>query len=300
MERIPVLKTYKIYIGGQFPRTESGRYYELKDLPAGKAGKSKKLIANMCLSSRKDLRNAVTAARSAFAGWSGKTAFNRSQILYRIAEMLEGRKAQLKEELMLQGSNAKQAEAEVALSIDRLIYYAGWCDKYSALFSSVNPVASSHFNFSVPEPTGVVTIIAPEESSLLGLVSVIVPVIAGGNTCVVLASETKPLCSITFSEILATSDLPGGVVNILTGTTKELLEHFSSHMDVNAIVYCRKDKNEIKAIGEHASLNVKRTFYWAKDWNKDENQNPYLILDLQETKTTWHPIENIGIGGAKY
>jgi len=293
MERIPVLKTYKIYIGGQFPRTESGRYYELKD-------KNKKLIANMCLSSRKDLRNAVTGARSAFASWSGKTAFNRSQILYRIAEMLEGRKAQLKEELMLQGSNAKQAEAEVALSIDRLIYYAGWCDKYSALFSSVNPVASSHFNFSVPEPTGVVTIIAPEDSSLLGLVSVITPVIAGGNTCVVLASETKPLCSITFSEILATSDLPGGVVNILTGTSKELLEHFSSHMDVNAIVYCRKDKNEIKAIGEHASLNVKRTFYWNKDWNKDENQNPYLILDLQETKTTWHPIENIGIGGAKY
>lgn len=293
MERIPVLKTYKIYIGGQFPRTESGRYYELKD-------KSKKLIANMCLSSRKDLRNAVTAARSAFVGWSGKTAFNRSQILYRIAEMLEGRKGQLKEELMLQGSNAKQAEAEVALSIDRLIYYAGWCDKYSALFSSVNPVASSHFNFSVPEPTGVVTIIAPEDSSLVGLVSVITPVIAGGNTCVVLASETKPLCSITFSEILATSDLPGGVVNILTGTTKELLEHFSSHMDVNAIVYCRKDKNEIKTIGENSSLNVKRTFYWTKDWNKDENQNPYLILDLQETKTTWHPIENIGIGGAKY
>ncbi len=293
MERIPVLKTYKIYIGGQFPRTESGRYYELKD-------KSKKLIANMCLCSRKDLRNAVTAARGAFGGWSGKTAFNRSQILYRIAEMLEGRKAQLKEELMQQGSNAKQAEAEVALSIDRLIYYAGWCDKYSALFSSVNPVASSHYNFSVPEPTGVVNIVAPEENSLIGLVSVIAPVIAGGNTCVVLASETKPLCSITFSEILATSDLPGGVVNILTGTTKELLEHFASHMDVNAIVYCRKDKNEIKAIGEHASLNVKRTFFWNKDWNKEESQDPYLILDLQEVKTTWHPVENIGIGGAKY
>jgi len=160
MDRIPVLKTYKLYIGGQFPRTESGRYYELKD-------KSKKLIANVCLSSRKDLRNAVTAARSAFGGWSGKSAFNRSQILYRIAEMLEGRKTQLKEELMQQGSNAKQAEAEVNLCIDRLIYYAGWCDKYSALFSSINPVASSHYNFSVPEPTGVVTIIAPEESSLI-------------------------------------------------------------------------------------------------------------------------------------
>jgi acyl-CoA reductase-like NAD-dependent aldehyde dehydrogenase len=293
MERIPVLKTYKIYIGGQFPRTESGRYYELKD-------KNKKLIANMCLCSRKDLRNSVVAARGAFTGWSGKTAFNRSQILYRIAEMLEGRKAQLKEELMQQGSNTKQAEAEVLLSIDRLIYYAGWCDKYSALFSSVNPVASSHYNFSVPEPTGVVTMIAPEENSLIGLISVIAPAIAGGNTCVVLASETKPLCAITFSEILATSDLPGGVVNILTGTTKELLEHFSSHMDVNAIVYCRKNKTEIKSIGELASLNVKRTFFWNKDWNKEESQDPYMILDLQEIKTTWHPVENIGIGGAKY
>jgi acyl-CoA reductase-like NAD-dependent aldehyde dehydrogenase len=293
MERIPVLKTYKIYIDGQFPRTESGRYYELKD-------KSKKLIANMCLCSRKDLRNAVTAARGASSGWSGKTAFNRSQILYRIAEMLEGRKAQLKEELIQQGSNAKQAEAEVVLSIDRLIYYAGWCDKYSALFSTVNPVASSHYNFSVPEPTGVVNIIAPEENSLIGLVSVMAPVIVGGNTCVVLASETKPLCAIIFAEILATSDLPGGVVNILTGTTKELLEHFSSHMDVNAIIYCRKDKAEIKTVGEQASLNVKRTFYWNKDWNNEESQDPYLILDLQEIKTTWHPIENIGVGGAKY
>jgi acyl-CoA reductase-like NAD-dependent aldehyde dehydrogenase len=293
MERIPVLKTYKLYIGGQFPRTESGRYYELKN-------KQNKLIANMCLSSRKDFRNAVTAARIAFGGWSGKSAYNRSQIIYRIAEMLEGRKAQLKEELIQQGSTAKQADTEVVQAIDRLIYYAGWCDKYSQIFSSVNPVASSHFNFSVPEPTGVVSIIAPEDSSLLGLVSVIAPVLAGGNTCVLLASETKPLCAITFSEILSTSDLPGGVVNILTGTSNELHSHFSSHMDVNAIIYCRKNKDEIKAIGENASLNVKRTFYWNKDWAKDENQNPYLIQDLQETKTTWHPIENIGIGGAKY
>lgn len=293
MERIPVLKTYKLYIGGQFPRTESGRYYELKN-------KQNKLIANMCLSSRKDLRNAVTAARSAFGGWSGKSAFNRSQIIYRIAEMLEGRKAQLKDELMQQGSTAKQAETEVLQSIDRLIYYAGWCDKYSQIFSSVNPVASSHFNFSVPEPMGVVNIIAPEDSSLLGLVSVIAPAISGGNTCVALASETKPLCAITFSEILATSDLPGGVVNILTGTSNELHSHFSSHMDVNAIIYCRKNKEEIRSIGENASLNVKRTFFWNKDWTKDENQNPYLIQDLQETKTTWHPIENIGVGGAKY
>jgi acyl-CoA reductase-like NAD-dependent aldehyde dehydrogenase len=246
------------------------------------------------------MRNAVVAARGAFGGWSGRSAFNRSQIIYRIAEMLEGRKAQLMDELVQQGSTAVQAKNEVAACIDRIIYYAGWCDKYTQIFSSVNPVASSHFNFSVPEPTGVVNIIAPEESSLLGLISVIIPVIAGGNTCVVLASETKPLCAITFAEILATSDLPGGVVNILTGTSSELHAHFSNHMDVNAIIYCRKNKDEIKAIGENASLNVKRTFYWNKDWTKAENQNPYLILDLQETKTTWHPIENIGVGGAKY
>jgi acyl-CoA reductase-like NAD-dependent aldehyde dehydrogenase len=293
MERIPVLKTYKIYIGGQFPRTESGRYYEIK-------GKNNKLIANMCLSSRKDFRNAVVAARGAFGGWSDRSAFNRSQIIYRIAEMLEGRKAQLKDELMLQGSTAKEAETEVAQTIDRIIYYAGWCDKYTQLYSSVNPVASSHFNFSVPEPTGVVSIIAPEASSLLGLVSVIIPVIAGGNTCVVLASESKPLCAITFSEILATSDLPGGVVNILTGTSSELHSHFSSHMDVNAIIYCRDNKTEIKTIGENSALNVKRPFFWQHNWSKAEGQNPYLILDVQEIKTTWHPIENIGIGGAKY
>ncbi len=293
MSRLNVLKTYKIYIGGQFPRTESGRYYALQN-------KKGDTIANVCLSSRKDLRNAVVAARAAVTGWSGKTAFNRSQILYRIAEMLEGRKAQFIEELVLQGLAPKAAETEVLKSIDRLVYYAGWCDKYSALFSSVNPVASSHFNFSVPEPTGVVSVIAPEDSSLLGLVSVIAPIICGGNTCVVLASNTLPLCAVTFAEVLATSDLPGGVVNILTGTSNELHSHFSSHMDVNAVIYCRKNKEEEKLISENASLNVKRSFNWNKDWTKDENQNPYLILDLQEIKTTWHPVENIGIGGAKY
>lgn len=293
MARLNVLKTYKIYIGGQFPRTESGRYYALLD-------KNGDTIANVCLSSRKDYRNAVVAARSAFAGWSTKTAFNRSQILYRIAEMLEGRKAQFVEELILQGLTAKAAEAEVLQSIDRLVYYAGWCDKYSALFSSVNPVASSHFNFSVPEPTGVVSIIAPEDSGLLGLIGVIAPVICGGNTCVVLASNSLPLSSVTFAEVLATSDLPGGVVNILTGTSKELHSHFSSHMDVNAVIYCRSNKEEAKIISENSSVNVKRSFNWNKDWTKEENQNPYLILDLQEIKTTWHPIENIGIGGAKY
>lgn len=292
MTRVEVLKTYKIYIGGAFPRTESGRYYPLSN-------KKNEVIANVSLSSRKDFRNAVVAARGAF-GWSGRAAFNRGQILYRIAEMLEGRKAQFIDEIVRQGGTARQAELEVQQAVDRCVYYSGWCDKFQQLFSAVNPVASSHFNFSVPEPMGVVAVIAPEETSLLGLVSVIAPVIAGGNTCVVLASESRPLCAVSFAEVLATSDLPGGVVNILTGTSKELHSHFSSHMDVNAMVYCRHDEGEKKLIAENASLNVKRVFFWDKDWAKDEAENPYLIMDLQEVKTTWHPVEQIGAGGAKY
>lgn len=293
MSRLEVLKTYKLYIGGQFPRTESGRFYPLMN-------SRKEVIANVSLSSRKDFRNAEVAARTAVAGWSSKTHFNRGQILYRIAEMMEGRKEQFVSELIQQGLSKKQAEAEVVLSVDRWVYYAGWCDKYSALFSTVNPVSSSHFNFSVPEPMGVVSIIAPEKSSLLGLCSVIAPVIAGGNTCIVLASEKMPLCAVTLGEVMATSDLSGGVVNILTGTSEELHSHFSSHMDVNALIYCRNNKEEVKLIGENASLNVKRVFYWDKDWNKDDSQNPYMILDLQEIKTTWHPVENIGVSGSKY
>ena len=293
MSRIEVLKTYKLFIGGQFPRTESGRYYPLMNA-------KKEVIANVSLSSRKDFRNAVVAARSAQGSWSEKTAFNRGQILYRAAEMLEGRKDQLIKEIQVQGVSKKSAEQEVMLSVDRLVYYAGWCDKYQQLFSSVNPVSSSHFNFSVTEPMGVVSIIADEKTSLIGLISVIAPVIAGGNACIVLASESLPLSSITFSEILATSDLPAGVVNILTGNTKELHTHFSSHMDVNAIIYCRDNEQEQKVISENASLNVKRSFFWKKDWSNTESQNPYLILDLQEIKTTWHPIEKIGTGGAKY
>lgn len=293
MSRIDVQKTYKLYIGGQFPRTESGRYYPLTD-------KKKNVIADICLASRKDFRNAVVAARGAFGGWSGRNAFNRSQILYRIAEMLEGRKAQFIEELVLQGATKSNAEKEVTLSVDRLVYYAGWCDKFQQLFSTVNPVQSSHFNFSVPEPTGVVAIVAPQDSSLGGLISVVAPVIAGGNTCIVLASEKFPLCAITFGEVLATSDLPGGVVNILTGKTSELLSHMSSHMDVNALVYAGDDAKEIKLAKENATTNVKRVFVYDRDWNKKESQDPYLILDTQEIKTTWHPIESIGTGGAKY
>jgi acyl-CoA reductase-like NAD-dependent aldehyde dehydrogenase len=293
MSRIEIQKTYKIYIGGQFPRTESGRFYPLKD-------KKGNLLADICLSSRKDLRNAVVAARNAVGGWSGKTAFNRSQILYRIAEMLEGRKDQFIAELQLLGSTGVAAKQEVELSIDRMVHYAGWCDKYQQLFSTVNPVSSSHFNFSVPEPMGVVGIIAPEESALLGLVTSIAPVIAGGNTCVVLASETKPLCAVTFAEVLNSSDVPGGVVNILTGTSSELHSHLSMHMDINAITYFRNNKSELKAIKENAAMNVKRVFAYRLNLNSDTAQGPYFISDLQEIKTTWHPVENIGAAKAGY
>ncbi len=293
-KRLTVLKTYKIYIGGQFPRTESGRYYTATNAKG-------EHLANMCLCSRKDVRDAIGTARGAFGGWSARSAFNRGQILYRIAEMLEGRKAQFIEELMLQGSNKAAAENEVTLSIDRLIYYSGWCDKYQQIFSSVNPVASSHFNFSALEPMGVVTIVAPQQYSLIGLVSLMSPVIAGGNTCVILASEVKPLCSVTFAEVLNSSDLPGGVVNILTGKVSELLPHLSSHMDVNAVCYSETNATAIKMVKENASLNVKRTaIYENEKWMDEKNQSPYYINDFQEVKTTWHPIENIGGAKAGY
>ncbi len=293
-KRLEVLKTYKIYIGGQFPRTESGRYYVATN-------NKKENLANVCLGSRKDFRDAVVAARNAFGGWSGRAAFNRGQILYRIAEMLEGRKAQFIDELMKQDLTQVQAENEVNLCIDRLIYYSGWCDKFQQLFSSVNPVASSHFNFSVPEPTGVVAAIAPQNNSLLGLVSVIAPIIAGGNTCIVLASTAKPLCAVTFAEVLNSSDLPGGVVNILTGKVAELAPFFADHMDVNATVYCEQDAATQKMIKEKSALNVKRVVLYDKvKWNEASGQSPYFIMDLQEIKTTWHPIENIGGAKAGY
>jgi len=293
-KRLEVLKTYKIYIGGQFPRTESGRYY----IATNNKGEQ---LANVCLSSRKDFRDAVVSARNAFKGWSARAAFNRGQILYRIAEMFEGRKAQFIEELVKQDASKAQAQKEVTLSIDRLIYYAGWCDKYQQIFGTVNPVASSHFNFSVPESTGVVAAIASQESSLIGLVSAIAPIIAGGNTCVILASETKPLCAVSFAEVVNSSDVPGGVVNILTGKPSELFSHFASHMDVNAIVYCGNDELIQKEIQQKAAGNVKRVLiYQDVNWLSEKGQTPYYILDLQEIKTTWHPIENIGSGGGGY
>lgn len=283
-ERLKILKTYKIYVDGKFPRTESGRYFVFK------SGDGKEM-ANLCNCSRKDFRDAQTAARAAFGKWSKATAFNRGQILYRIAEMLEGRRAQFVEELQQQGSTRAEADAEVSASVDRLVYYAGWADKFQQVFSAVNPVASSHFNFSMLEPTGVVSVFAPEESSLLGLVSVIAPVIVGGNTCVVLASSAKPLCAVTFGEVLATSDVPAGVVNILTGFRKELLGHFTSHMDVNSIAYSGEEAEEIRKLQENAALNVKRVKLWPSiDWTSDEAESPYHILDHQEVKTTWHPV----------
>lgn len=293
-KRLEVLKTYKIYIGGQFPRTESGRYY----IATNNKGEQ---LANICLSSRKDFRDAVVAARTAFKGWSGRAASNRGQILYRMAEMLEGRKAQFIEELIKQDVSKTQANKEVNVSIDRLLHYAGWCDKYQQLFGTVNPVASSHFNFSVPEPTGVVAAIAAQDSSLTGLVSVIAPTIAGGNSCIVLASETKPLCAISFAEVLHSSDLPGGVVNILTGKPSELFPHFATHMDVNAVIYCGDDSSIQKEIQQKAAGNVKRVLLYKEvNWLSEKGQSPYYILDTQEIKTTWHPIENIGGSGSGY
>lgn len=294
-ERIPVMKTYKIFIGGKFPRTESGRYYQ----PKGADGKP---LANICQSSRKDVRESVVAARKALGGWSDRSAFNRGQILYRIGEMLEGRSAQFVHELELHGASRKQAEAEVAAAIDRWVYYAGWCDKYQAIFSSVNPTNSSHFNFSVYEPTGVVGVMASGSNGLLELVSLIAPVIAGGNTAVVVASERHPLPAVTFAEVLATSDLPGGVVNLLTGIRKELLKPLVSHMDINGIVLANASSEERIMLDTEAATNMKRVVYrkLSNGTTAAEDRSPYMILDNQEVKTTWHPIERGQGGGGGY
>ena len=291
-ERINVLKTYKIFIGGKFPRTESGRFYQLNN--------RSKAIANVCLSSRKDLRNAVVAARGAFEKWSGSTAYNRSQILYRMAEMMEGRKDQFISELVLQGVDRKEATLEVDLSIDRVIYFAGWADKINQVFGSVNPVATSHFNFSLMEPMGVVGLVAPEKSGLLGLVSSLCPILVSGNCAVVLASEKLPLCSITLAEVLVTSDVPGGVVNILTGKKEEIMVHLAKHMDVNAI-YLTDNLEHKKSVQEEAIQNLKRVIVGKqKSWDDSSVENPYIITDFMETKTTWHPVEVISATGSGY
>lgn len=285
-DRIEVLKTYKTYVGGNFPRTESGRHYKVYD-------GDDNILANACQCSRKDVREAVVAARAAQDAWNDRTAYNRGQILYRIAEMLETRKAQFVEELETIGYKTKNAREEVNFSIDRLIYYAGWSDKYQQVFGTINPVASSHFNFSLPEPTGVVNIWAPEKRPLLGLISVMAPVIVGGNTCIILASEKHPVSAISFAEVLNSSDVPGGVVNILTGYRNELLEHMTTHKDVNAFFYTDPDidPEQRKQIDENATTNLKRVRYKPVEvWLSDEAQSPYFITDFQETKTTWHPV----------
>ena len=285
--RLAVRKTYKLYINGEFPRTESGRSYAV-------TGKGGELLANACRGSRKDLRNAVVAARKAVSGWSGKTAYNRGQILYRIAEVCEARAAELVDELRQQGSMATEARREVEAVIDRWVYYAGWSDKYTQLFGSVNPVAGPYYNFTVPEPTGVVGVVAPEEPALLGLVSRIAPAIVGGNTVVAITSEKHPLAGITLGEVFETSDVPGGVVNLLSGIKAELVPWMAAHMDVNAIDTTGVAPDAIANVQKTAAENVKRVVHFdapAIGWDDARrSQGPYAIFEFQEAKTVWHPI----------
>ncbi len=283
--RLDVKKTYKLYIGGKFPRSESGRYLPVKSAKGEQ-------LDNVAHASRKDFRDAVVAARAAVGGWGKASAYNRGQIIYRAAEMLQNRAGELVTEIA-RSTNVSPAKAkrEVALSIDRLVHFAGWTDKYSQVFSSVNPVASSHFNFTTPEPTGVVVVLAPDEPSLLALVSLVAPVILSGNTAIVVASEKFPLPAATFAEILATSDLPGGVVNILTGKRAELVPHIATHMDVNAIVDGAGDAALGAQLQAGVATNLKRYFnHAATDWFSAKVEDPYRILDGVEFKTAWHPI----------
>ncbi|HEX2767427.1 MAG TPA: aldehyde dehydrogenase family protein [Candidatus Limnocylindria bacterium] len=289
-DRIGVRKTYKLYIGGAFPRTESGRAYEV-------FGARGELLANACRGTRKDIRDAVRAARKAQPGWASKTAYNRSQILYRIAELMEGRRDQFVAEVMAaEGISRGRATRAVDAAIDRWVWYAGWADKFHQMIGTVNPVAGSYFNFSVPEPTGVVGIIAPEASSLLGLVSRLAPAIVSGNAAVVIASESRPLPAVTLTEVLATSDLPGGVVNLITGLRRELVGHLAGHMDVNGLDAFGADPAEAATLEDVAVENVKRFVRPPKggldryDWLADAAQSPYLIGEFVEIKTVWHPI----------
>ena len=287
-----ILKTYKLFIGGQFPRTESGRTYLVQSATG-------QPVANACLGSKKDIRNAVQAARKAQASWAAKTAFNRSQVIYRIAEILEGRKAQFIEEMISLGYSAAAANTELQHCIDRIVYYAGWADKYQALSSSVNPVASAHFNFSVPEPMGVVGAVACQETALIGLVSQVLPILVGGNSVVVIANQALPLCAISFAEVLATSDVPAGVVNILTGAVAEILPTLAGHMDVNALSLATIQEELSNSAQEAAIDNLKRSQLYNLDFSEPQNQGLQFITDFQEIKTTWHPIEQVasGIGG---
>jgi acyl-CoA reductase-like NAD-dependent aldehyde dehydrogenase len=281
--RVPVRKTYKLYIGGAFPRSESGRSYPVTSA-------SGELLAHAAQASRKDVRDAVVAARSAFGRWSAATAYNRGQVLYRIAEMLEGRRAQFAAEVAeAEGLSARAAGTQVDTAIDRWVHYAGWADKYAQVVGSTNPVAGPYFTFSLPEPTGVVAVVAPADSSLLGLVSVLAPVLTTGNTAVVVAAPDRPLPAISLAEVLATSDLPAGVVNLLTGFPAELTPWLASHRDVNAIDLTGVEPTDRAALQAAAADNVKRVFApKATDWDAD----PGLarLNAFVETKTVWHPI----------
>lgn len=282
--RIPILKTHKLFINGQFPRSESGRYYVVNN-------EEGQPIANMAMASRKDFRDSVVSARRALSGWSVKTAYNRGQILYRIAEIMENRKDTLIQELVLQGYTKAVARNEIETGIDRIVYYSGWTDKYQQVFSSVNPVAAPYFNFSVTEPVGVVAAAAPGRDPFISLVTMIGVLIGGGNSCIILASENKPLAAISVGEIIHSSDVPAGVVNILTGKREELIEQMASHMDVNAIWCPGSNEDERKKIQIKATDNLKRiSFKNFEDWRQPACEDPYLIGEFQEIKTTWHPI----------
>jgi acyl-CoA reductase-like NAD-dependent aldehyde dehydrogenase len=276
--RLQVRKTYKLYIGGAFPRSESGRSYPV-------TGVDGSLLAHAAQASRKDVRDAVVAARKAFPGWSSATPYNRGQILYRIAEMLEGRRDQFRAEVAAAGDEPASVDA----ATDRLVWYAGWADKFAQVVGTTNPVAGPYFNFSLPEPTGVVAVLAPQQSSLLGLISVLAPVIVTGNTAVVVASQTRPLPAVSLSEVLATSDLPAGVVNLLTGFTDELAPWLASHRDVNAVDLTGVAADARTSLARAAADNVKRVHApTAADWQAD----PGLarLTAFVETKTVWHPI----------
>ncbi len=283
--RLEVRKTYKLYVGGKFPRSESGRSYEVVDATGA-------LLANASRASRKDVRDAVVAARAAQPGWAAATAYNRGQVLYRVAEILEGRRDQFIAEIVdVEGVTTRTATTQVDTAIDRWVWYAGWSDKFQAVHSSANPVAGPYFDLSVPEPTGVVAALAPQSSSLLGLVAVVAPIVVSGNTVVVVASEQRPLPAVTLGEVLATSDVPGGVINILTGRTEELAPVLASHLDVNAIDltgWAGRDATEVEVA---AAENVKRVLP-AEAEEPDFTalpQGPRRIVAFCETKTVWHP-----------
>ncbi len=277
-KRIDVKKTYKLFIGGAFPRTESGRTYEVKNSRGV-------FIANPCLASRKDLKDAVVAARAAHSGWAHATAYNRGQILYRIAEMLEGRRDQFVAEISeLTGVTPKKAQDEVEASIDLLVWYAGWTDKISALEGATNPVAGPYFNFTIPESLGVVGFIAPKKSALLGFIAGIAPIITSGNTVIALASESAPLPAMSLAEVIATSDVPAGVVNILTGKSAELAPWFASHMDIDGLDISGLEAKLVAEIKKAGAQNLKRIHSF------NEISSPGRILAFMESKTVWHPI----------